>query len=363
MLPRVQLLARSRLKRFEKIRQGRGTKAVFVKVAACSLIESILSNPGDQLLQYGGSLSVGYPVKIGLSCGDVGDVSGNGVRRWHLILRVCPDLAIHSKVGPLPRVLRRRRDRAGALVFGEGFLEPQVVPPRGGRQVTEPHVAHFVQGRVRASLPLGERRGGTGDVALVEGDTPGVFHRTQVVFGNVDLVVGTPREGHAITLMEKIEARTRHFKNVVGVEVAGQRAAACQAQGQFNMSTVAGATTPGAPVDDGPRTRDERSDVAGQRRCRGKVVTCSAGTGLLACHLNTIGENHPRTRGDDVERPGGLHVGLVDARPRPMCVVRLKLCVEVDLCVFRVSVAVEALAAARVVRQCTHLESDGFPHR
>ena len=64
-----------------------------------------------------------------------------------------------------------------------------------------------------------------------------------------------------------------------------------------------------------------------------------------------------------MECPLGLDVGLVDARPGSMGVVRLELRVEVDLAVLRVRVAMQAFATARVAREGANLKGDRLPHR
>ena len=64
-----------------------------------------------------------------------------------------------------------------------------------------------------------------------------------------------------------------------------------------------------------------------------------------------------------MERPFGLHVRLVHARPRTVSVVGFELCVEVDLTVLGVGVAVQAFTAARVMREGANLQGDCLPYR
>ena len=193
------------------------------KVAACTLVERVLPDPGDQLLKNGGALRVGDAVEVRLRSGDVRDVGGNRVRGRHLVLRVGPDLAVHREVRPFTHIAGRRRNRAGALVLGERLLKPQVIPPRGRGEVAEPHVAHFVQRRVRAALALREGGRGARNVVFVECDAPRVFHGAEVVFGHVHLVVGSPGERHSVALVEEVESCTGDLEDVVGVEVARER--------------------------------------------------------------------------------------------------------------------------------------------
>ena len=335
---------------------------MLVEVASGTLVEGVLSNPRDKLLEDGGPLGIGDAIEVGLSGGHVRDVGGDRVCRRHLVLRVGPDLSVHREVRPLPRVLGRCRDCAGPLVLCERLLEPQVVPPCWGGQVTEPHVAHLVQGRVRATLAFGEGRRGAGDVGLVEGNAAGILHGTQVVFGHVDLVVGTPGESDAVALVEEAQARACHLKDVLGVEVARERASAGQAQGQLDVPAVARATAPRGTLDDRPGTRDNCGDVAGQRGCRGKIAARHPLGDGLAADLDAVGEDNPILGRDDVEGPRRLNVWLVDARPRAVGVVGFELRVEVDLPVFGIRIAVQAFTAARVAGERAHLKGDGLPH-
>ena len=362
VLPRTQLLVGSLLECLKQVTQAGRTEAMLVEVASGTLVEGILSNPRDQLLEDGGPLGVGDAIEVGLSGGHVRDVGGDRVCRRHLVLRVGPDLSVHREVRPLPRVLGRCRDCAGPLVLCERLLEPQVVPPCWGGQVTEPHVAHLVQGRVRATLTFGEGRRGAGDVGLVEGNAAGVLHGTQVVFGHVDLVVGTPGESDAVALVEEAQARACHLKDVLGVEVARERASAGQAQGQLDVPAVARATAPRGTLDDRPGTRDNCGDVAGQRGCRGKIAARHPLGDGLAADLDAVGEDDPILGRDDVEGPRRLNVWLVDARPRAVGVVGFELRVEVDLPVFGIRIAVQAFTAARVAGERAHLKGDGLPH-
>ena len=103
-------------------------------------------------------------------------------------------------------------------------------------------------------LAFGEGRRGAGDVGLVEGNAAGVLHGTQVVFGHVDLVVGTPGEGNAVALVEEVQARACHLEDVLGVEVARERASAGQAQGQLDVPAIGTATAPRGTLDDRPGT-------------------------------------------------------------------------------------------------------------
>ena len=363
-LPGRKLLARGAFKRNEQVLQVGRAELVLGEVAACALVERVLSDPGNQLLKNGGALRVGDAVEVCLCGGDIRDVGGDRVCGRHLVLRVGPDLAVHREVRPFAHVARRRRDRAGALVLGEGLLQPQVIPPRGRGKVTEPHVAHFVQRRVRAALALGEGGRRARNVVLVEGNASRVFHSAEVVFGHVHLVVGSPREGHSVALVEEVESCTGHLEDVVGVKVALERATAQQAQLELGVAAIRCSAAPRAAVNDSPRAGDDRRDVARERASRREVMAQRARIiHGLGGSFNAVGGDDPAGGSDDVERPLGLNVRLVHARPRTVSVVGLELGVEVDFAILRIGVAVQALAAARVARQGANLEGDRLPYR
>ena len=332
-----------------------------LEVAPRAGVEGVLAHPRDQLLEHGGPLGVGDAVEVGLGGRHVGDVRGDGVRGGHLVLLVGPGLAVHRETRPLPPVAGRGGSGCGALVLREGLLEPQVVPPRGGHQVPEPHVAHLVQDRVGAALALGEGGGRARQVGLVEGHAAGVLHGAQVVLGHEHLVVGAPRVGGPVARVVEVQARAGHLQDVVGVDEGLQRLAAHEPQSQIRVPAVGRAALPVAAVDDRPRARDEGCDVAGQGRCRTEVVAHRVrGPGqLLGGVQGPVGGDDPPHRGGDVEGPPGLDVGLVDAGPRPVGVVGLELRVQVDQPVLGVLVAVQPLARARVPAAGVDLDLDG----
>ena len=210
-------------------------------------------------------------------------------------------------------------------------------------------MAHFVQRRVRAALALGEGGRRTRNVVLVEGDASRVFHGAEVVFGHVHLVVGSPREGHSVALVEEVESCTSHFKHVVGVEVARERTAAQQAQLELSVATIRRSAAPRATFDDRPRAGDNRRDVARERAGRREVMAQRTRViHDLNGSLDSVGGDDPACGSNDVERPLGLHIRLVHARPRTVSVVGLELGVEVDFAILGIGVAVQALATARV---------------
>src|SRR5215204_2995609 len=86
-----------------------------------------------------------------------------------------------------------------AHVLRERLVQPQVIPPAHGDQITEPHMGHLVRDDPRSRRSV--RSGGATavDERVAEGDTAGVFHRSGIEIRHEGLVVlaeGIPaREG------------------------------------------------------------------------------------------------------------------------------------------------------------------------
>ena len=72
--------------------------------------------------------------------------------------------------------------------------------------------------------------------------------------------------------MEEVESCTGDLENVVGVEVARERATAQEAQRQLGVTAIRRSAAPRVAIDDRPRTGDDRRDVARQRASRCEVM-------------------------------------------------------------------------------------------
>ena len=233
--------------------------------------------------------------------------------------------------------------RVGALVVSKGFFEPQVIPPCGRDEITEPHVAHFVKDRVGTVLTLRECGGVARQEMFVERDAPGILHCAKVVFRHEHLIVGSPRKCHTVVLMIKVEALSGDSQNIVVVHERREGGATHQTQRDRDMCAVAGSTFPGTAVNYGPLACNNCGDVGGQRWC-GKVVP-NEGAGIRRC-VDAVGRDSPFFRREDVEGPARLDIGLIHTRPGPARIGGLKLCVQVDAVIFRIEIAVEPLPCA-----------------
>lgn len=89
---------------------------------------------------------------------------------------VAPALAGDAEVDPGVGEVGGFGEGLVAHVFGEGLVEPDVVPPGEGDEVAEPHVGHFVGDDHAAGLAFGVGDGGAVDEFVAEGDESGVFH-------------------------------------------------------------------------------------------------------------------------------------------------------------------------------------------
>lgn len=141
--------------------------------------EVLLAEPGDELAQGGGALGVGDAVEVEEGRGGVGDVfggGGDGVGGGALVGVVAPGLAGDAEVGPGVGEAGGFGEGLVAHVFGEGFVEPDVVEPGEGDEVAEPHVGHLVGDDHGPGLAFGVGDGGAEDELVAEGDESGVLH-------------------------------------------------------------------------------------------------------------------------------------------------------------------------------------------
>ena len=331
--PRGQVAARGRGQLGEQVVQRRVGVGVLRQVLVQASEESVAAHVGDELAQYGGALGVGDAVEVDLDVGQVADFSRDRVRRGQLILLEAPVLADHEP-GPALGVLGGLGQSQVAHELGEGFVEPQVVPPLHGDQVTEPHVRQLVQDRVRTSLHLS--LGGTRaeHVGVAEGDAARVLHGARVVLGHEDLVVLGEGVGDAVRALEELEATARDVDDLVGIQVLDDRRAGVDAQ--VDRAAIGG-------CERGRRALigacDDRRDVGRHHLGGGEAV--DPGLALfLGGGGRGVGKDLPALGGLDCQRERGLQVGLLERRVHAACVRDLELRVGIGLSVGRVDEAV-----------------------
>lgn len=100
------------------------------------------------LFQKGRPLPVRYPIEKRLRLLRRIDLTANGMRGTQLIRANPPELILEKRFpnsGILILELRRLGHHHIGHVGGEGFIQPHVVPPFHGHQISEPHVGQLVQ--------------------------------------------------------------------------------------------------------------------------------------------------------------------------------------------------------------------------
>ena len=113
--------------------------------------------------------------------------------RRHLISAHAPEF-VAEEAGPRSRVHLFRdgnvSHRLEAHVRGKSLVQPKVVPPFHGDEISEPHVRQLVQICYREAQPLREAGSLTPiQVELIIGDAADVLHRAIVMLGNKDLII------------------------------------------------------------------------------------------------------------------------------------------------------------------------------
>lgn len=322
----------------DEVRKRRVGEAVAGEVGVDAGQEVLLAEPGDELAQGGGALGVGDAVEVEEGRCGVGDglgVGGDGVGGGALVGVVAPALAGDGEVDPGVGEAGGFGEGLVAHVFGEGLVQPDVVPPLEGDEVAEPHVGHFVGDDHAAGLALGVGDGGAVDEFVAEGDEARVLHGAGVEFGDEGLVVGVEGVGLVELLVEPVVAGAGDVEDFVrvGVEIGGQGTAAVDPEGDagvFGADRVPGACGDG-------------DEVGGdQRGGRG----APAAVGLLLG--DAVGEDAPAVGGGDGEVEDGFEVGLVEGGEDALDVFHEELGVDVALAVGRVGEAVHAFARTGV---------------
>ena len=94
--------------------------------------ERFFTDPRNQLLEHRATLGVGDSIEVNLNILDVADVGNNRVGGGQLVLPVSPALFHGVERGPRVGPLGCLRGSDGGGPLGEGFVEPEVVPPAHG---------------------------------------------------------------------------------------------------------------------------------------------------------------------------------------------------------------------------------------
>ena len=308
-----------------------GCRAVgqFAEVAACPTEELLHPDVVHQLFEHRCALGVGDAVKVLTGGVQIRDVSIDRMGGGELIGGVGPCLASHRKAHPGVGELGGCLAGMSTHVLGEGLLEPVVVPPLGGDEVSEPHVGHLVQDRVGTLGELGPGRFLTKQVPLGEGDTSRVLHGSEVVLRHEDLVVLAPRVGVVECPVVELQPLAGDVEDVLIVQVLFHRRAAQQAQ----LDGL-------CPVRGGPRARashigscGDGREVGGHARGEAEVVQDAAIVQGLGVVMHLIANDSPVRGGDDVNVEVCLEIGLFEDGVGVPGVSRFEMRVEVGVAV------------------------------
>ena len=190
----------------QQIIKGGITPRMGGKVAAHAGQEVVAADISLQLLEHRSTLGIGDAIEVLLHRFDIAGIGGNRVGGRQLILLIGPGFFHIGKGHPRGIVFGFLRLGDGGGPSGEGLVEPQIVPPLHGDQVTEPHMRQFVEDGVCAALILIVRGLGSKDVLIADGDAPGIFHRAGIELWHENLVVFAKGVGETKIAVVEIKA-------------------------------------------------------------------------------------------------------------------------------------------------------------
>src|SRR5229473_3601904 len=217
--PGGQVPPRGLLQSGQQVGQCRVAEGMPVEVAPDAGQEVVAADIGDELLEDGGALGVGDPIEVDLDRRDVRDVGRDGMCGGQLILLVGPGLVQLRERRPGRPPAGRLSLSERACPGGERLVQPQVVPPAHGDQVTEPHVRHLVQDRLGPHLAGEVGDPGAEQVVLEERHAARVLHRTGLEFRHEELVILAERVAHAERAVEEVEPLPGDFEDLLRIEV------------------------------------------------------------------------------------------------------------------------------------------------
>jgi len=143
--PRLQVAAGSEFQFGEQVGEGGVGVGVLVEVVVDALEELLTAHVVHELLQHGGALGVGDAVEVDVGVVEVVDRGDDRVGGAQLVLIQRPALFAGAEGCPGVLPFGGFGGGEGGRELGEGFVEPQVVPPLHGHVVAEPHVGELVQ--------------------------------------------------------------------------------------------------------------------------------------------------------------------------------------------------------------------------
>ena len=349
--PRTHVTAGGALQLNQQVVQDGVAPAVLLEVHLQSSHEVLLANPRHHLAQYRSALRVGNAVEVHLNIGKVTDLRHNRVGGGQLILTVRPGLLRSSEGSPrllgVAGVLRSSQSRHE---LSEGLVQPQVVPPLHGDQVTEPHVRQLVQDGDRAALTQRLSHLGTEDESLQEGHAARVLHRTGVELGHEQLIVLLERVGGLELVLVELEALTGQLKHVLSVHERHEGLAGVDSQrndATLAVGQLAGDLIVGARHNSGNVRRHARGRLEGP-----SLRATATALLLLNLRLGLVRNNHPVRRYAHDELELSLQVGLLENGEHAAGIRHLKLRVQIHFTVGGVHETVQTLTGVGVEHLC-----------
>ena len=182
-------------------------------------------------------------------------------------------------------------------VRGERLVQPEVVPPAHRDEIAEPHVGELMEHHLAAHEAL--RVGGrvAEEQAVVQRHGAHVLHGAGVELGHEDLVVLAERVGASEEVDEVLETLRGDLEELLdGPLQLGAHGAPAE-QPELHVAVP--------PTDALIGSRDEREDVAGERRGRREGVAAASASrldlvrGLRRDDLPALGCGH----GQSIGRP------------------------------------------------------------
>ena len=335
---------------------------MLVQIIVDALEELLTTHIEHELLQHGSALGIGDAVEVDVRVVQIVDRRDDRVGGAQLVLAQCPALLAGAERGPSVLPFRGFGSGESGRELGEGFVEPQVVPPLHGHVVAEPHVCKLVQHGDHAALGIrvGDLR--FEHVLVADGDHADVLHSAGVVFRHVNLVVLGVRIRHAPSLRIEGETLLGDVEQVVDIlgerfgerltAVHGHRHGATVFVGVFGVPFGVRSCADGGEVGAHGRRGFEHPQLGGFGFVRAERAFFGNGFAVGHGCGRHVGGDDPRLGGEHGEVEHGLDVRLVEHGVHAAGIRHFELRVQVDVAVGRVDATVQAFTGVGILAQC-----------
>ena len=193
------------------------------KVLTEALLDDFSAQESIHCLDPASAFLVRYLVKSVFCVTRIVDIDLNGVScRSQICIKTCAREVEKQKFGVKVAFLKacrltHTRDRAEV---GEALLEPEIIPPVHGREVSKPHMCQFVQMNVivRPFLNIGLLICWS-ENTISESDSPDVLHGANPELRHVDHVILCEREPLVEEILVEVNAFTNHAEHLSRVKI------------------------------------------------------------------------------------------------------------------------------------------------